>query len=584
MRDVIVVGAGGGGAVVAKELAERGLDVLLLEAGPRWAHTEKQWSHYESRANNPASGYFRFGPSDLKRGPWRRDLPQYCYLWQTGGVGGSTVHYFGNCPRAPRGVFAGGGDGYDARRFPFAYEELVPYYEWVEHTLPVQTAPMGTKEQVFLRGATRMGLPAQTGKDLERDSCRPQPNAILQPHGKAGKAKNPKYPQARGCTFCGHCLEGCIEPKGAPRNLRAKRSTDTSYIPMALTADRWGKGRAVELVADAFVVRVDLLPLDYPGPPVAGGVTWRSTKTGSEQREDARVVVLAGGCVETPRLWLKSGLPNPNDQVGRGLTDHYPDFVIGRFAKYTGSTRGPGSNARADFPGAGSLEVTTLPPALEAYSLAFSDSGMAGLYDNGTGVTAEGADLIGRLVGKRLKRFLQDVDKLLNVLVVTDDDVEPQNRVSLSQSTPPDEHGAVPRVEIPYRTRSARTRRNRDRLARKAVELLRAAGAKEVARMNLAPVLFHLHSTMRMGPDAADSVVDPNGEAWFVKRLFVADNSALSNGVGGVNPTLTTQALATRTAEKIFTSYFGGGVWVGRESPISSIDPAVTRAVKRTGL
>ena len=39
MRDVIVVGAGGGGAVVAKELAQRGLDVLLLEAGPRWAHT-----------------------------------------------------------------------------------------------------------------------------------------------------------------------------------------------------------------------------------------------------------------------------------------------------------------------------------------------------------------------------------------------------------------------------------------------------------------------------------------------------------------------------------------------------------------
>ena len=124
MRDVIVVGAGGGGAVVAKELAQRGLDVLLLEAGPRWAHTEKQWSHYERKANNPASGYFRFGPSDLKKGPWRRDLPQYSYLWQTGGVGGSTVHYFGNCPRPPRGVFAGGTGDYDAHRFPFPYEVL----------------------------------------------------------------------------------------------------------------------------------------------------------------------------------------------------------------------------------------------------------------------------------------------------------------------------------------------------------------------------------------------------------------------------------------------------------------------------
>jgi len=584
VRDVIVVGAGGGGAVVAKELAARGLDVLLLEAGPRWAHTNRQWSHYEWKANNPASGYFRFGPSDLKKGPWRRDLPQYCYLWQTGGVGGSTVHYFGNCPRGVPGAFAGGGDGYDPHPFPFPYADMIPHYEWVEHTLPVQTAPMGTKEEVFLRGATRMGLPTQTVKDISGDACRPQENAILQPHGSAGKKKNPKYPAARGCTFCGHCLEGCLEPKGAPRNLRAKRSTDTSYVPMALTADRWAKGRAAELVADAFVTRVNLLPAASPGPSLAGGVTWRSTTTGTEHTEEAHVVVLAGGAIETPRLWLSCGLPNPNDLVGRGMTDHYPDFVIGRFGRDTGSTRGPGSNARADFPGYGSLEVTTLPPALQAYSLAFSDSGMAGLYDNGTGVSAEGANVIGRLVGNRLKRFVQNVDRLLNVLVLTDDDWEGQNRVTLSQSTPADENGPVPRVEVHYRQRSARTWRNRDFLAAKAVELLRAAGAKEIARMNIAPVLFHIHSTMRMGGTPDDSVVDPRGESWFVKRLFVADNSALANGVGGVNPTLTTQALGTRTAEAIFTTYFGGDAWVGKESPVSSIDHAVTKAVKAASL
>ena len=55
MRDVIVVGAGGGGAVIAKELACRGLDVVLLEAGPRFADPEQDWRHFESDANNPAS-------------------------------------------------------------------------------------------------------------------------------------------------------------------------------------------------------------------------------------------------------------------------------------------------------------------------------------------------------------------------------------------------------------------------------------------------------------------------------------------------------------------------------------------------
>ncbi len=590
MRDVIVVGAGGGGAVGAKELAERGLDVLLLEAGPRWKHPAEAWSHQERDANNPASGFFRFGPSDRSKPPWPRDLPQYSFLWQTAGVGGSTTHYFGNCPRAMPGVFAGysGPDAgaYDTHRFPFPYSELVPYYEWVEHTLPVETAPMGTKEVLFLRGARKIGLPVQKVKDISKAACRPQENAILQPRGTAGKTRNRKrlrYPHAKGCTFCGHCLEGCLEPRRSPRNLKAKRSTDASYVPMALTANRWAKGKAATLVANAFVTRVNLLPLDYPGPPIVAGVTWRSTRSGETHTERAKVVVLAGGCVETPRLWLRSGLPNDNDLVGRGLTDHYPDFVIGRFSRDTGSSRGPGSNARADFPGIGSIEVTTLPPGLQAYSLAFSDSGMVGLYDNGAPVSAEGADSVGRLVGRRLKSFVSDVDRLLNVLVLTDDDVEAQNRVRLSSDIS-DPHGPVARVEVPYRKRSVRTKHNRDFLARKAVELLRAAGAKRVVRMNIAPVLFHLHSTMRMGASASDSIVDPHGESWGVRRLFVADTSALANGVGGVNPTLTAQALATRAAERIFTQYFGGDPWVGKESPVSSIDPRVTRAVKAAGL
>jgi choline dehydrogenase-like flavoprotein len=77
----------------------------------------------------------------------------------------------------------------------------------------------------------------------------------------------------------------------------------------------------------------------------------------------------------------------------------------------------------------------------------------------------------------------------------------------------------------------------------------------------------------------ADSVLDAGAEARSVKRLFIADNSALPNGVSGVNPTLTTQALATRTAENIFQRYFGGDPWVSETAPVSSIDPAVTAAV-----
>ncbi|MDF9857541.1 choline dehydrogenase-like flavoprotein [Paenibacillus sp. PastF-1] len=56
---------------------------------------------------------------------------------------------------------------------------------------------------------------------------------------------------------------------------------------------------------------------------------------------------------------------------------------------------------------------------------------------------------------------------------------------------------------------------------------------------------------MRMG-----YVTDMSCEPYQVKRLFIADNSVHYNGIGGPNPTLTTQALATRTAEKIVSKDF----------------------------
>src|SRR6478672_13774735 len=117
VRDVIVVGAGGGGPVVAKELAARGLDVLLLEAGPWYRDPENEWSKFEHDANDPLTGYFRFGPSDRSHPAWFRETPQNSFLWQLAGVGGTTQHYYGNCPRAEPGAFQGYGaadaDAYD---------------------------------------------------------------------------------------------------------------------------------------------------------------------------------------------------------------------------------------------------------------------------------------------------------------------------------------------------------------------------------------------------------------------------------------------------------------------------------------
>ncbi|WP_163513322.1 GMC family oxidoreductase N-terminal domain-containing protein [Fodinicola acaciae] len=591
MRDVIVIGAGGGGPVVAKELAARGLDVLLLEAGPRHANPRREWTHYENDANNPLTGFFRFGPADRTKPAWFRETNQNSFLWQLSGVGGTTQHYYGNYPRAYPGVFQGyaGADrgAYDTEHvFPFTYKEMVPYFEWVEHTAPVQTAAMGTKEEIYFRGCETLGIPVQTTKDAKGFAYRPQENAILQPGGNAGRTSDREllvYPKATGCTFCGFCFQGCMQPVNAPRNQFAKRSTDNSYVPMALTAEVWAKaGRPITLITDAFVNQVHYE--EKHGTPTATGVTWRDTNTGELHREDATVVVMSAGCTENPRLWLNSELPNPNDWVGRGYTDHFFDWVLGTFDEYTGNSKGVGSSARCDFPGHGGLENVGLPPALEAFTLALSDSGVRGAYANGRGKTGNWDGPTGRPLGKELLDIMSHgIDRLLNVLVITDDDVEAQNRVVRS-ALPADRNGPVAKVEFHGRQRSARTLANREFMARKAAELLKGAGAKKIYRIDWAPLILHVQSSMRMGTSENNSVLDANGEARWVKRLFIADNSALSNGLGGPNPTLSNQALSTRTAEKIFRLYFGGDPWVGKEAPVVSTDHRISVRLGQLGL
>ena len=122
---------------------------------------------------------------------------------------------------------------------------------------------------------------------------------------------------------------------------------------MALTADAWCRGgRPTTIIADAFATRVHT-----DGDAVARGVTWRIGASGELFTEEARAIVLSCGTVETPRLWMNSGLPNPNGWVGRGLTDHFVDAVSGLMPFDTGSSRGPGCGGRIDYPGAGMLEV-----------------------------------------------------------------------------------------------------------------------------------------------------------------------------------------------------------------------------------
>jgi choline dehydrogenase-like flavoprotein len=563
--DVIIIGAGGGGAVAAKELGELGIKVLILEAGPwygnkKWSRPNQergpasssspddldinllrqQYTKSEHTMNDPISGRFRWGPADRRRSPWQRIIPNHGQLWQATGVGGTTQHYWANSPRA----YSLAIDDI----WPISFRELIPYYEKVEATLPVRPAPTTSKEEMFYYGAKKAGWSFIDTLNPTTPGYRPQPNAILHPNEKLMDTdiSLEELSKKEGCTLCGHCVNGC--PHGPSIDKVAKRPTNISYVPLALQTGN------VEIRPNTYTTKI--LTNKEPNEEIrAIGVEYRDTWTGETGELYAKVIVMAAGCIESPRLWLNSNLPY-NSWVGRGLTHHYWDWVTGIFNEkdimgILGQPNinpfvGPTSGARFDYPGLGCIQPSGVSPGLfSSLTFGFSQSGYSFKQES---TSDDSWDLRGRVVGKELKEWMENYKNTLSIMILTDDQPQKRNGVTIDPVLK-DEHGPIPVIRY---TPSKEDKKKRDQLAKISADILRKAGAKKIIRTDWPAHLFvHIESTMRMG-----FVVDDICEAYQVKGLFIADNSVHFNGIGGPNPTLTTQALATRTAEKLAMKYF----------------------------
>jgi choline dehydrogenase-like flavoprotein len=568
-HDVVVVGAGGDGPVAAWRLAEAGLDVLVLEAGP-W-HGNENWPNPhagpgEAKASSspddlsgalldeqftkrtldmgPFVGKLRWGPADRSRPRWPRKPPQDGDIFQVAGVGGTTLHYLGNHPRAfPAAIDEQG-------HWPIDYADLVPYYQTNERLLDVGPAPTTPKEDLFFQGAEARDWPLLDVKNVTDAGYRPQPNAIRQPDGALRNEQYDgdfRYPEVTGSTLSGFDMQGNPHPLGAPVEEKAKRASNVSYVPMALQTGN------VTIRPNAFVTDV-LTESPLGDTPVATGVEFRDTWSGQTQEVTGEVVCLAAGAIETPRLWLNSDLPD-HEWLGRGLTIHHPDAVVGTWEPDELRDRlgqptldphvGQDSAARFDSPGLGSLQIAGLTPAIgSVIEYAGSQAGYA--FQNEVDPD-EPWDARGRVVGPELKERMADYRRSMVLLILTDDHPHEHNRVEVSPSQT-DEHGPTPQV---FYDASDEDDRKRDELSRIGAEILRGAGASHVHRVDFPPAPLHIHSTMRIG-----EVTDAACEARDVDRLFVTDHSVLGNSLGGPNPTNTGQALAMRTADKIVGRYF----------------------------
>ena len=139
--DVVVIGSGAGGAVVAKELAEAGLSVIVIEAGRRFvplADYLTDRSDFETRGKNV------FHAPDERRDVYTTHGGRGFTYSRVKGVGGSTLHYVGMSPRLHESDFTTRSTDGVGDDWPFGYADLEPYYTRVEYELGLlaRTAPI----------------------------------------------------------------------------------------------------------------------------------------------------------------------------------------------------------------------------------------------------------------------------------------------------------------------------------------------------------------------------------------------------------------------------------------------------------
>lgn len=311
--DVVVVGSGPGGAVAAKELAEAGKRVVLVEEGPPFTPDDFELDGSYSMARTLREGGLR-----TTRGTIMPTMQAIC-------VGGGSLVNSAICARAPDFVLDEWCTGHALRQT--TRTDLDPHYSAVGDFLGIAPTP----EPVLGRRNT-----------LFREGC-----------DKLGYGSEPISRNVKGCRGSGECFTGCRS--------RAKQSMDISYVPAALRA-------GARLLSSARVEQV------FASGRRALGVEGRivapfSGRASHRFRVDAKVVVLAAGCMSTPLLLMKSGnLANRSGQVGENLRFHPGVAITGFFEERVdpafGATQGYHS---LDFLRQGyKLETLWAPPAVLA--------------------------------------------------------------------------------------------------------------------------------------------------------------------------------------------------------------------------
>jgi choline dehydrogenase-like flavoprotein len=475
--DAVVIGTGAGGAVVGRELAEAGLAVVFLEEGRYFDRKD-----FTSRTFEMQHKLYRRGGATFSIG----NVPIPIPLGQT--VGGTTTINSGTCYRTPDRVLAGWAS--DLGLTELGPEQMGRYFDRVEGVLQVEAARaelLGGNGRVIARGANALGFTRH----------------------------HPIRRNAPACDGQGVCCFGCPSD--------AKRSTNVSYIPIALRA-------GAELFPGARVHRIIV-----EGGRARGVVA--RTEDGKVLTVRARAVVVACGSLLTPLLLERQGLGRASGQLGKNLSIH------------------PAGGALAEF------DEQILPWKGIPQGYAIEDLHEEGILYEGASVPLEMSMNLTSMIGPELIRLAESFDHVASFGFLIEDTSrgsvhevrgQPMIRYWLTEQDVSHLKRAFDVLAQIFFAAGAR----RVHLPIHGFAVLESADAlRALRRATLRPWDFDLSAyhplgTARMGLDPATSVIGADHQVHDTPGLYVVDGAAVPTALG-VNPQITIMGLATRAAEKI---------------------------------
>lgn len=528
--DVVVVGCGAGGAVIAKELGEAGLTVVVLEAGRRYDPVRDYPTDRHDFVKAATKQFFE--PKDPRQNVYGAGGAEGFVFTRAKGVGGSTLAYQAQVPRFHESDFRVRSEDGVGEDWPISYADVEPYYTRVEYELGV-AGPIGAEANPF--DPPRSKPFPNPPHELSCASRFMQKGAKqLGWHWAQIPLAIPTQPWGGrpACIRAGVCGYGC--------RIRAKSSMDVTYVPKAEATGR------VEIRPECMAREITT------GPDGRVRSVVYFDALGQEHEIFSRAVVVAGNAVETPRVLLLSaskqfpnGLANSSGTVGRFFMEHLSSAVTGRFHEALEPWSGPpGGGYTQDF-------YATNPRN------SFARGWQIMVNQDWSWPQAVAMNNVGW--GKANKARIKDfVGRSFELSACGEQLPDARNRVTLS-TTLKDHHGvAAPHITSEHREND---RGMIPAFTQSLIDLFQAAGAVEI----LAPedhkpgTSAHYMGGCRMGKDARTSVVNGWCRAHDVPNLYIADGSVFVTSAG-VNPSLTIMALATRTAEGMIASFKRGNL------------------------